>query len=88
MHPPPVGPAGTENARSLVLRVRHASHTLLLTGDLADEGLKPGTAVAQVARRCAARSPHHGSRTANTPELAEWARPRRVVVISRGAHGR
>src|SRR5262249_59982894 len=40
LHPPAVGPAGNENARSLVLRVRHAGHSILLTGDLEGEGLR------------------------------------------------
>src|SRR5262249_11341860 len=34
LHPPANGPEGNENARSLVLLVRHAGHVLLLTGDL------------------------------------------------------
>ena len=40
LHPPAVGPEGNENARSLVLEVRHAGHTLLLTGDLEGPGLE------------------------------------------------
>jgi competence protein ComEC len=38
LHPPAQGPEGNENARSLVLRVRHGGHTLLLTGDLEGPG--------------------------------------------------
>jgi competence protein ComEC len=38
LHPPAAGPAGNENARSLVLAVCHAGHTLLLTGDLEGPG--------------------------------------------------
>jgi competence protein ComEC len=40
LHPPAEGPPGNENARSLVLAVRHAGHTLLLTGDLEGPGLE------------------------------------------------
>src|SRR5262249_3029383 len=40
LHPPPSGPAGNENARSMVLAVRHAGRTLLLTGDLEGPGLQ------------------------------------------------
>jgi competence protein ComEC len=85
LHPPAVGPEGVENARSLVLLLGHAGHTILLTGDLADAGL------AQVLARPPARAdvlmaPHHGSKTANTPALAQWAQP--VVVVScQGAPG-
>jgi competence protein ComEC len=79
LHPPPKGPEGNENARSLVLLIRHAGHTILLTGDLEGPGLKrvlnlPPPQVDVL------MAPHHGSRVANTPELAAWARPR--VVIS------
>jgi hypothetical protein len=40
LHPPAEGPDGNENVRSLVLRVRHAGHTLLLTGDIEGPGLE------------------------------------------------
>jgi hypothetical protein len=31
LHRPPIGPDGNENARSMVLAVRHAGHMVLLT---------------------------------------------------------
>ncbi len=79
LHPPADGPPGKENFRSLVLRVRHLDHVFLLTGDLEGPGM------AHVLEQNAGRidvlmAPHHGSKTANTPTLADWARPR--VVIS------
>lgn len=79
LHPPAVGPEGNENSRSLVLLVRHAGHSFLLTGDLEGAGLQrllssPPTRVDVF------MAPHHGSRAANKPELADWALPR--VVIS------
>ncbi|MCI0464368.1 MAG: ComEC/Rec2 family competence protein [Gemmataceae bacterium] len=79
LHPPAVGPDGNENARSLVLLVRHAGHSILLTGDLEGPGLarvlaQPAPAVDVL------QAPHHGSRLTNTPELAKWARP--AVVVS------
>jgi competence protein ComEC len=79
LHPPANGPDGPENARSLVLLLRHAGHTILLTGDLEKEGLErvlqlPAPTVDVL------MAPHHGSRTANTPELAAWAHPRLVVA--------
>jgi competence protein ComEC len=40
LRPPPTGPSGPENVRSLVLLVRHAGHTILLTGDLEGAGLE------------------------------------------------
>src|SRR5262249_31522334 len=40
LHPPEKGPTGPENARSLVLLLRHAGHSILLTGDLEKAGLE------------------------------------------------
>jgi competence protein ComEC len=82
LHPPTVGPEGNENARSLVLLVRHAGHTLLLTGDLEGPGLERVLALPQ-RHVDVLMAPHHGSRLANTPALATWARPR-VVVACQG----
>jgi competence protein ComEC len=79
LHPPPVGPDGNENARSLVLLVRHAGHSLLLTGDLEGTGLDRVLALPRPAGLDVLMGPHHGSRTANTPELAAWASPRLAI---------
>jgi competence protein ComEC len=79
LHPPVVGPLGAENVRSMVLLVRHAGHSILLTGDLEKEGLQ--RILLQPAPRIDVQmAPHHGSRFANTPELARWAAAK--VVIS------
>jgi competence protein ComEC len=82
LHPPARGPDGNENARSLVLQVRHAGHTLLLTGDLEGPGL---ARVLGLPRRPVdvLQAPHHGSPAANKPELAAWAGAR-VVVSCQG----
>ncbi|MBN9118598.1 MAG: ComEC/Rec2 family competence protein [Planctomycetes bacterium] len=92
LHPPPVGPAGSENARSLVLLVRHDGHTVLLTGDLEGEGQALATA-RPVAPVDVLLSPHHGSKNANAPRgsperpepgvVAAWARPKLVVSSQR-----
>jgi competence protein ComEC len=82
LHPPAAGPDGKENARSLVLRLRHGNLSILLTGDLEDAGLTQVLAMpAQPVDVLMA--PHHGSARSNTPELARWASPR-VVVICQG----
>jgi competence protein ComEC len=78
LHPPAVGPDGNENSRSLVLLIRHAGHTLLLTGDLEGPGLARVLALDPV-HADVLMAPHHGSRFPNTPELARWAQPRVVV---------
>ena len=78
LHPPAKGPQGIENERSLVLAIRHQGLDLLLTGDLEKAGLErvlslPPRPVDVL------MAPHHGSSTANTKELATWARPKLVV---------
>jgi competence protein ComEC len=78
LHPPARGPEGNENARSLVLLVRHAGHSLLLTGDLEGEGLTCLLA-RQPIRVDVLMAPHHGGKSANTSALAKWAGPRVVV---------
>jgi competence protein ComEC len=78
LHPPDGWTRGDENARSLVLEVRHAGHVLLLTGDLDGPGLD--RVLSLPPRHVDVfQAPHHGSRRANTAGLAEWARPRMVI---------
>ena len=85
LHPPPEGPPGIENERSLVLHVTHAGHSLLLAGDLEKQGTSrvlslpfPGTDVMM--------APHHGSRAAFPTTFRDWAKPA-FVVVSRGDRG-
>jgi competence protein ComEC len=78
LHPPAVGPTKNENARSLVLLVSHDDWSLLLTGDLEDEGL--AQVLAQPPPRIdVMMAPHHGSDRSNNEALARWARPALVV---------
>ena len=82
LHPPPGPFGGSENERSLVLRLTHAGHSILLTGDLE----KAGTAalLAREPMPCdVLLAPHHGSRAALPPALLAWASPK-LVVSSRG----
>ena len=92
LHPPAFGPEGNENARSLVLLVRHEGHTILLTGDLEGEGQALVTAK-PIAPVDVLLAPHHGAKTANAPRgpvekpepgtVALWARPKLVVSSQR-----
>lgn len=82
LHPPPVGPAGSENERSLVLKVTHAGHTILLTGDLEKAGAARVLELPPVPTDIL-MSPHHGSRAAYTSAFAAWATPK-FLVASRG----
>ncbi len=79
LHPPTQGPEGNENARSLVLLVRHGEHTLLLTGDLEGPGLERVLRMRPI-RVDVLQAPHHGSPKANPRGLAEWARPQLAVA--------
>jgi competence protein ComEC len=92
LHPPATGPDGNENARSLVLLMRHEGHTVLLTGDLEGEGQRLATS-APVAPVDVMLAPHHGAKNANAPlgsaerpepgVMAAWARPKLVVSSQR-----
>jgi competence protein ComEC len=82
LHPPADGPPGAENERSLVLAVRHAGHTILLTGDLEKAGMSRVLGLPPVPADIL-QAPHHGSRAAFAAGLREWARPR-WVIVSRG----
>jgi competence protein ComEC len=78
LHPPPNGPAGPENVRSLVLLVQHEGHSILFTGDLEGAGRERVLAQA-VSPVDVLMAPHHGSPAVNDVRLAQWANPRVVV---------
>jgi competence protein ComEC len=78
LHPPPTGPEGNENARSMVLLVRHAGHSILLTGDLEGHGLTSLLSNTPLPVDIL-MAPHHGSATSNNSQLAAWAQPQIVV---------
>ena len=78
-HPPAAGPTGPENARSLVLIIRHAGHNIALTGDLDLEG-RMQFMTQRIGDIDVWMAPHHGGRTASPPELAAWVRPSLVVA--------
>lgn len=80
---PPHGDFGTvENERSLVMLVRHAGHSILLTGDLEKTGLPRVLGLPPV-RADVLLAPHHGSQGAFPPAWKAWANPN-LVVVSRG----
>lgn len=69
----------TDNANSIVLEIEYAGRRILLTGDLEKAGLQRLLSLKQRPVDVLL-SPHHGSPAANPAELAEWARPRYVVI--------
>jgi competence protein ComEC len=82
LHPPAIGPPGTENERSLVLLVRHGEHRILLTGDLEKSGT-PRLLQQPISEVDVLMAPHHGSLGAAPASLAQWCKPK-LVVVSRG----
>jgi len=77
-------PEASDNARSLVLDVAFAERHLLLTGDLEQPGLTKLVGRAHPdPPPDVMLAPHHGGKTANTPMLYAWAKPRAVVVSQR-----
>jgi competence protein ComEC len=87
LHPDPRMNYPHMNANSLAIRFTHAGRSLLLVGDVEREGLvdlmahDPGQVDVL-------QAPHHGSRTANTPELVRWANPSIVVACTGDYPGR
>ncbi|QRO02805.1 DNA internalization-related competence protein ComEC/Rec2 [Archangium violaceum] len=67
------------NDKSVVLLVRHGDVTVLLPGDVEEEGEAALLATGKLGRVTVLKAAHHGSRTSSTEELLERVRPRYVV---------
>jgi competence protein ComEC len=79
LHPPFGRPHSDDNANSIVLDIEFAGRRILLTGDL--DGHGQATLLGMPPRPVdVLLAPHHGSRRANPPALADWAHPRDVIV--------
>jgi competence protein ComEC len=70
-----------DNANSLLVLIRYAGRSILLTGDLERDGLEHCLTL-PMAPVDVLLSPHHGSLAANPVELGKWASPNYVVVSS------
>ncbi len=80
LHPPRDFSATVpNNARSLIIDVRSDEHSLLLTGDIEGEGLRPLLAQPQDAVDVLL-APHHGGASSNVAALYAWCNPFEVVV--------
>ncbi|MFP2911186.1 ComEC/Rec2 family competence protein, partial [Pyxidicoccus sp. 3LFB2] len=78
----PPGPDAREllegvNDRSVAVLVRHGDVTVLLAGDVEEDG--EATLVEGLGPVTVMKAPHHGSRTSSTEALLERTRPRHVV---------
>lgn len=79
LHPAPRREFSSDNAASLVVLLEYAGRRILLTGDLERDGLEAFLRQAPTPVDVLL-SPHHGSRRANTPDLARWASPDWVIA--------
>ena len=78
-HPPEDFVGSTDNSNSVVLEIGFAGRTILLTGDLEDEG--QGRLMNGPDQDFdILLSPHHGSPQANRLDWARWTRPEWVLV--------
>jgi competence protein ComEC len=79
LHPPVGARDSLDNANSVVLVIEYAGRSILLTGDLEQNGLQ---ALLNRPRKPVdvLLAPHHGSAKANPRALADWAAPAWVVV--------
>jgi competence protein ComEC len=67
------------NDKSVVFLVRHGDVTVLLPGDVEEEGEAALLASGRLGPVTVLKAPHHGSRTSSTEEFLERLRPRYVV---------
>lgn len=86
-HPDPRKSYTHINANSLALRFTYGGRSLLLVGDVERDGLMD-LMLHDSGQVDVLQAPHHGSRTANTPELARWANPSIVVACTGDFPGR
>ncbi len=79
LHPAESKDYESDNAGSVVLEVKYAGRSILLTGDLQGSGLQ--SLLHQPARPIdILMAPHHGSLNDNPVELLRWANPKWVVA--------
>ena len=78
-HPDPEFRGKSDNANSLVLRIDYQNQSILLTGDLENEGLEALLANEETGIDIL-MAPHHGSSATNHEKLARWCKPAFVVI--------
>jgi len=86
LHPPQRLLSGTGsdvNNNSVVLKVNMGRASLLLTGDIEEEGERALLASGQPLRSLVLKAPHHGSATSLTPRFLREVSPQ-LVIISMG----
>ena len=80
LHPPMARLPGSDNANSLVIRIDFQGRSLTLPGDLEPPGTRTVVNLPRPIPGGVMMAPHHGSLSAKTKEMLQWARPSMVVV--------
>ncbi len=75
------------NDKSVVLLVRHGDVTVLLPGDVEEEGEAALLAEERLGPVTVMKAPHHGSRTSSTEDFLARLRPR-FAIFCVGRHNR
>ncbi|MCA9207189.1 MAG: ComEC/Rec2 family competence protein, partial [Planctomycetales bacterium] len=79
LHPVAETSHSTDNANSIVLRIRRGGQTMLLPGDLEADGMRRVLAQPSTHAQLV-MAPHHGSIRSSPDSFGSWARPEWVVV--------
>jgi len=75
----------SDNSNSIVVAIDHAQHRILLPGDLEKGGLQ--SVLASNNGECnLLMAPHHGSKNSEPVRVANWSRPRWLVISSGRGH--
>lgn len=82
-HPPPEllrGTGSDVNNNSVVLKVTMGRASLLLTGDIEEEGERALLASGQPLRSLVLKAPHHGAATSLTPRFLREVSPQLAII--------
>jgi competence protein ComEC len=80
LHPPKQRIHGDDNANSLVIRMNYGDTSFVLPGDLEPPGTELLINQPRPIPGGVLMAPHHGSLTADSQSILDWARPRAVIV--------
>ncbi len=79
-HPPKIPLPGNDNVNSLVIQLDYAGRSLVLPGDLEPPGTDFVIEQTRPEPGGVLMAPHHGSLSADSSAILQWARPSEVIV--------